>query len=460
MQNNETLDFTIEELGPRNIRSPITMSKNKGDYIANYVSDDEFILLRPEVKLGEQITFDRSSVAERAGPREMIYFMPEHVHVGIVTCGGLCPGMNDVVRSIVRCLWYHYRVRRITGIRYGYKGFLPEYSYPTQELTLDWVDNIHKIGGTVLGSARGGGKEVEKIVDSIEQLNLNILFTIGGDGTQRGSLDIANEIEKRRLKVACVGIPKTVDNDFSFIERSFGFDTAVARAVEVVSSAHMEANSQINGIGLVKVMGRESGFIAVHTALASHEVNFVLIPEVPFDLEGPNGFFEHLEKRLRRRKHAVIVLAEGCLQDELAQNSGFDAGGNKKIVDVGLYLRERIEEHFKKLNMEITLKYFDPSYQVRSAVAEPVDSIYCDRLGNAAVHAAMAGKTKLVIGLVNGHFVHLPIKAAVSRRSHVDPESSLWRDALDATHQPILMTNQAANKDFRTGSVREPPRTV
>ncbi|MDR0539246.1 MAG: ATP-dependent 6-phosphofructokinase [Spirochaetaceae bacterium] len=454
------LDFTIEELGPRNIRSPITMSKNKGDFIANYVSDNEFILLKPEVQLGEQHTFDRSQLAERAGPREMIYFMPEHVHAGIVTCGGLCPGINDVVRSIVRCLWYHYRVRRITGIRYGYKGFLPEYSYPTQELTLDWVDNIHKIGGTVLGSARGGGKEVEKIVDSIEQLNLNIVFTIGGDGTQRGSLDIANEIERRRLKVSCIGIPKTVDNDFSFIERSFGFDTAVARAVDVVSSAHMEANSQINGIGLVKVMGRESGFIAVHTALASHEVNFVLIPEVPFDLEGPNGFFEHLEKRLRRRKHAVIVVAEGCLQEELAKNSGFDAGGNKKIVDVGMYLRERIEEHFKKLNTEITLKYFDPSYQVRSAVAVPVDSIYCDRLGNAAVHAAMAGKTKMVIGLVNGHFVHLPIKAAVSRRSHVDPESSLWRDALDATHQPILMTNAAANKDFRTGKVRELPKTV
>ncbi|MDR0410106.1 MAG: ATP-dependent 6-phosphofructokinase [Spirochaetaceae bacterium] len=450
------LDFSIEELGPRNISSPITMSKKRGVFIANYVSDSEFIRLDSSVTLGEQQPVDRSMVLEKAGPREMIYFMPEHVHAGIVTCGGLCPGINDVIRSIVRCLWYHYRVRRITGISYGYKGFLPEYSYPTKELTLDFVDDIHKIGGTVLGTSRGGGKEVTKIVDAMEQLNLNILFTIGGDGTQRGSLDIAEEIDRRHLKIACVGIPKTVDNDFSFIQRSFGFDTAVSRAVEAVASAHMEAQSQPNGIGLVKVMGRESGFIAAHTALASHEVNFVLIPEVPFDLDGKNGFFEHLERRLQRRKHAVIVVAEGALQDELAKNAGTDASGNLLMADVGHYLKQKIETHFKKLDMEITLKYIDPSYLVRSSVAVPVDSIYCDRLGNAAVHAAMAGKTKVVIGLVNNEFAHLPIKAAVSRRSHVDPESSLWRDTLDSTHQPILMTNASAGVNFRDGSPYKP----
>ncbi|MDR3356672.1 MAG: ATP-dependent 6-phosphofructokinase [Spirochaetaceae bacterium] len=452
----EKLDFSVEELGPRNILSPITMSKNRGDFIANYVSDDDLIRFDTNVKLGEQPAIERGAVLEKAGPREMIYFMPEHVHAGIVTCGGLCPGINDVIRAVVRCLWYHYRVRRITGISYGYKGFLPEYSYRTRELTLDFVDDIHKIGGTVLGTSRGGGKEVGKIVDAIEQLNLNMLFTIGGDGTQRGSLDIADEIERRRLKISCIGIPKTVDNDFSFIQKSFGFDTAVSKAVEAVASAHMEAKSQPNGIGLVKVMGRESGFIAAHTALASHEVNFVLIPEVPFDLEGPNGFFEHLERRLRSRSHAVIIVAEGALQDVLAKNSGTDASGNLKMVDVGPYLKEKIEEYFKKIDMEITLKYIDPSYQVRSAVAVPVDSIYCDRLGNAAVHAAMAGKTKVVIGLVNNEFVHLPIKAAVSRRNHVDPESSLWRDMLDATHQPILMTNASAGVSFRDGGLYKP----
>jgi 6-phosphofructokinase 1 len=437
---SENFDFTIEELGNRNVHSPIAMSKTRGDLIANYVTDDEFVLIKPQINLGEQASIRRSDVVECAGPREMIYFTPHHVHAGIVSCGGLCPGINDVIRAIVRCL-FRYGVTRVSGIRYGYKGFLPEYKFDIMPLTPKEVDDIHKLGGTFLGSARGGGQEVAKIVDAIEQLNLNILFTIGGDGTQRGSLDIANEVERRGLKVATIGIPKTVDNDFSFIERSFGFDTAVSKAVEVVSAAHMEAFSQINGIGLVKVMGRESGFIAAHTALASHEVNFVLVPEVPFDLDGPNSFLHHLEQRLQKRHHAVIIVAEGALQDQLIKEVKTDAGGNVKMVDVGTYMRDRIQKYFDDRKVEINLKYIDPSYIIRSAPASPVDSIYCERLGNAAAHAAMAGKTKCIIGLVNGEFVHLPTKVAVSQRSHVDPEGSLWRDCLDATHQPVLMVN-------------------
>ncbi|MDR2796986.1 MAG: ATP-dependent 6-phosphofructokinase [Treponema sp.] len=443
---SETFDFTVEELGKRNIKSPIVMSNVKGDFIANYVTDDQFIRLSAEAILGDQARIERGQVFECAGPREMIYFMPAHVHAGIVSCGGLCPGINDVIRAIVRCLWYRYGVHRITGIRYGYKGFLPEYQYPIRELNPENVDNIHKLGGTYLGSARGGGKEVSKIVDAMEQLNLNMLFTIGGDGTQRGSLDIAEEISKRKLKIAMVGIPKTVDNDFAFIQKSFGFDTAVAKAVDVVAAAHMEANSQINGIGLVKLMGRESGFIAAHTALASHEVNFVLIPEVPFNLEGYNGFLHHLEERLKKRKHAVVVVAEGAMQDQLVKDVKTDAGGNLKMADVGTYLRDRIQSYFDEKKIEINLKYIDPSYIIRSAPAGPGDSIYCERLGNAAAHAAMAGRTKVIIGLVHNEFVHLPMKAAISHRSHVDPEGNLWRDTLDATHQPTLMVNQFNNK--------------
>jgi 6-phosphofructokinase 1 len=352
-----------------------------------------------------------------------------------------------VIRAIVRSLWYRYGVRRISGIQYGYKGFLPEYNYSVKPLDPDIVDDIHKIGGTILGTARGGGKQVSDIVDAMERLNLNMLFTIGGDGTQRGSLDIANEITKRGLKIAMVGIPKTVDNDFSFIQKSFGFDTAVTKAVEAVTAAHMEAHSQINGVGLVKLMGRESGFIAAHTALASHEVNFVLIPEVPFDIEGANGLLAHLEKRLKTRNHAVIVVAEGALQDQLIKDTKTDASGNLKLVDVGLYLRDKIQAYFDAKQVEINLKYIDPSYIIRSSPAVPVDSIYCERLGNAAVHAAMAGKTKVIIGLMNNEFVHLPTKVAVSVRSKVDPEGSLWRDTLEATHQPILMVNSDV---FRT----------
>ena len=439
---SDSYDFTIEELGKRNIRSPIEMSTTKGDKIANYVTDNEYVRLSAVVKPGAQQPVKKNQVLQSAGPREMIYFTPAHVHAGIVTCGGLCPGLNDVIRSVVRCLWYRYGVRRISGIQYGYKGFLPEYQFGTKNLTPDVVDDIHKLGGTYLGSSRGGGKEVEQIVNAMEQLNLNMVFIIGGDGTQRGALDIAEEVDKRKLKISVIGIPKTVDNDFALIQKSFGFDTAVDKAVEVVTAAHMEAHSAINGIGLVKVMGRESGYIAVHTALASHEVNFVLIPEVPFNLEGYNGFLNHLEQRLVKSKHAVIVVAEGAMQDQLLKEKKLDAGGNVKMADVGTYLRDRIAKYFEDKKTEINLKYIDPSYAIRSAPANPADSIYCERLGNAAAHAAMAGKTKLIIGLVNNEFVHLPIKAVISHRSHVDPESHLWRDTLDATRQPALMVNQ------------------
>ncbi len=437
------IDFTIEDLGKRAIQSPIPLSKIHGDFIADYVEDDEFVRYGTEVTLDEQAPLKRSEVFESAGPREMIYFIPQHVHAGIVTCGGLCPGLNDVIRAIVRCLWNRYGVRRISGIQYGYKGFLSEYGFKTIELNPTVVDDIHKIGGTILGTARGGGKEVTEIVDAMERLNLNMLFTVGGDGTQKGALDIAEEIQKRKLKMAVIGIPKTVDNDFSFIDKSFGFDTAVTEAVGVVTAAHMEAHSQINGIGLVKLMGRESGFIAAHTAMASHEVNFVLVPEIPFDLDGSNGLFHHLEIRLARRSHAVIVVAEGAMQNQLVKDIKYDESGNLKMEDVGRYLKDKIQKHFDDMGLDINLKYIDPSYMIRSAPAVPVDSIYCERLGNAAAHAAMAGKTKCLIGLVNNEFVHIPMKAAVSRRSCIDPESNLWRDTLDATQQPFLLMNDS-----------------
>ena len=439
---DDNLDFTIEELGKPSIQSPIQMSKVSGDGIANYVTEEQFIRLGAAATLGPQHPLKKSQVLECAGPREFIYFSPSHVHAGIVSCGGLCPGINDVIRAIVRCLWYRYGVTRISGIRYGYLGFLPEHQFDLMQLSPPVVDDIHKLGGTFLGSARGGGSEVEKIVDTMERLNLNMCFTIGGDGTQRGTVDIAEEIDKRRLKIAMIGIPKTVDNDFALIDRSFGFNTAVAKAVEVVTAAHMEAASAINGIGLVKVMGRDSGFIAAHTALASHEVNFVLIPEVPFNLEGYNGFLLHLENRLKKRHHAVIVVAEGAMQDQLLKEKKTDAGGNIKMADVGIYLRSRIINYFEEKGMEINLKYIDPSYAIRSAPANPGDSIYCERLGNAAAHAAMAGKTKLIIGLVNNEFVHLPIRSVITHRNKVNPESALWRDTIDATHQPAMMVNR------------------
>ncbi len=431
-------DFTIPSLGKCTLQSPIKLSNVVGDRIANYIRDSD--LVRYNVHADLSAIADPTQFFEKAGPREKIYFAPQHVHAAIVTCGGLCPGLNDVIRSVVRCLWYRYGVRRISGIQFGYRGLLPEYGYDIKPLDPDIVDDIHKLGGTILGSSRGGGERTADIVDSLERLNINMLFTIGGDGTQKGSLALADEIERRNLKISVIGIPKTIDNDLLYVDRSFGFDTAVAQASMAVTAAHTEAHSSINGIGLVKLMGRESGFIAVHTVLAVHEVNFVLIPEVDFDLEGPNGLFVHLEQRLKERNHAVIVVAEGAGQ-KFVHAEGTDASGNKKLGDIGLYLKDAITAYFKQKNIEINMKYIDPSYIIRSSPATPSDSVYCDRLGSNAVHAAMAGKTKIIIGMVNNEFVHIPTQIAIAERNKVEPESSLWRDAVEATRQPLSMVN-------------------
>ena len=434
-------DFTVDELGPCKVLSPIHLSKEKEDYQANYVRDGERIQYDIDRIDGEDELDCQKNLIQKAGPREYIYFNPKHVNAGICTCGGLCPGLNDVVRAIVRCLYNRYGVRRIRGIRFGFKGFFPDMGFDTLDLTPWKVDDIHKTGGSFLGTSRGGGDRVMDIVDAIEALNMNMLFIIGGDGTQRGALEVAQEIERRGLKVAIVGVPKTVDNDLVFIQRSFGFDTAVQKATEAVSAAHMEARSHINGIGLIKLMGRESGFIATATALASHEANFCLIPEVPFDLDGPEGLLAHLEARIKKSHHAVIIVAEGAGQDHLNATNEKDASGNKKLGDIGVFLRDKINEYFKEKNIHINLKYIDPSYQIRSAPAAPTDSIYCERLGNNAVHAAMAGKTKLVIGLVHDKYVHLPMRLVIARRNTVNPDGSLWRDAMDSTGQPVLMVN-------------------
>jgi 6-phosphofructokinase 1 len=435
-------DFRIETLGTPTIASPIKLSDRLDDFIANYVSDDQRIIHDIQTSLtAKSRTLEPRELLECAGPREKVYFDGSKVRAAIVTCGGLCPGLNDVIRAIVMSLWYHYGVRRICGIRFGYRGLLPEFDISDMELTPQLVAEIHKKGGTILGSSRGHGERTTELVDSLERMNINLLFTIGGDGTQRGALKITEELRRRGLKIGVVGIPKTIDNDLSFIEKSFGFETAVSVAVHAVAGAHVEAQDAINGIGLVKVMGRESGFIAAHTTLAINDVNYVMIPEVPFDLEGPNGLLAHLEKRLQRRNHAVILAAEGAGQHLMEASDLTDASGNRKLGDIGQFLERRLKAHFAAKQAEINLKYIDPSYLIRSAPANPNDSLYCARLGSNAAHAAMAGKTGMLVSQVNGHFVHIPIAMAVSRRNRVDPESALWRDVLDATGQPPLMKN-------------------
>jgi 6-phosphofructokinase 1 len=434
-------DFTITSLGECTIPSPLMLSTAAHDNVANYVDDSERIIYDISTTASKKGKLPTNGhLLEKAGPRHKIYFDPPKIHAAIVTCGGLCPGLNDVIRAIVMCLWYRYGVRTITGFRYGYRGLLGEFNLPVVNLTPDNVADIHRSGGTILGSSRGNGGRSKDIVDTLQRMNINMLFTIGGDGTQRGAIGICQEIKHRGLKIALVGVPKTIDNDLSFVQKSFGFDTAVSKAVVAIAAAHTEARGAVNGIGLVKVMGRESGFIAAHTALAINDVNFVLVPEVPFSLKGRNSFLAHLEKRIDARHHAVVLVAEGAGQDLLPKSGHKDSSGNVKLADIGIFLKEKIAAHFKQKNNEINIRYIDPGYIIRSAPANANDSIYCTRLGTNAVHAAMAGKSEMIISMIHDQLVHVPTEMAVSRKNNIDPESPLWRDVIEATGQPPLMT--------------------
>ena len=264
-------------------------------------------------------------------------------------------------------------------------------------------------------------------------MNVRILFAIGGDGTLRGAQALSEEIERRDMKIGVIGIPKTIDNDISYVDKSFGFDTAVAESRTAIYSAHVEATGARNGIGLVKLMGRHSGFIAAHAALANNDANFCLVPEAPFTLE---AFLDALRERIVQRHHAVVVVAEGAGQELMGKNLKRDSSGNIRLGDIGLFLRDRIRDYFRDIGTEVTLKYIDPSYTIRSMPANPNDSVFCLLLGQYAIHAGMAGRSNLVVGYWNGEFTHVPIALAVSKRKQIDPQGSLWSSVLEATGQP------------------------
>jgi len=375
---------------------------------------------------------------EMAGPRERIYFDPSKVHCAIATCGGLCPGTNDVIRAIVLELHFLYGVRHIYGVRYGLRGFIPHYGHELLELNPEAVANIHIFGGTILGTSRGP-QDTGEIVDALERIDLRILFLIGGDGTLRAAYDIYQEVTRRELRISIIAIPKTIDNDIPLVSRSFGFDTAVEEATRSILAAHTEAVGSPNGIGLVKLMGRYSGFIAANATLALREVNFVLVPEADFDIDGNCGLLAELEQRLLERQHALILVGEGAGQKFFRrENLPRDPSGNIKPGDIGLFLQERIKEYFHKKKMEVNLKYIDPSYLIRSMPANYNDRIYCGFLGQNAVHAGMAGKTGMLVSRWHGHYVHIPIQAAAGDRQEMDLNSPLWRSVVESTGQPPL----------------------
>ena len=373
---------------------------------------------------------------ELAGPRSKLFFDPKRTRAGIVTCGGLCPGLNNVIRALFFELHHMYGVAEVLGFRGGYQGLDPARSSEPVVLTPAFVDQIHHHGGTILGTSRGP-VDMAIAVDNLIRREVQILFTVGGDGTQRGGNELFQQAQRRGHALSVVGIPKTIDNDVAFIDRTFGYLTAVEEAVRVLDCAHAEARSVQNGVALVKLMGRHAGFIAAGATVASHDVNFTLIPEVPFKLDGKNGFLSALKQRLQKRGHAVVVVAEGAGQEFFGDSlTERDASGNIKLKDIGLFLRERIESYFKEANIPIIMRYFDPSYQIRSSRANAADSLLCDLYARNAVHAAMAGKTGLVIGLLHDSFIHIPIEMLVREKKHIEPDSIWWTSVLAVTGQP------------------------
>jgi len=426
----------IRNLGERTHPSPLDFSTRRGDGIGNFIFDETRVRSHVELLPGQKPRDD--VLYEKAGPREMLYFRPERTKAALVTCGGLCPGINDVIRSMVLELYHHYEVTRILGIRFGFQGMNPDVAAPPFQLDPDFVENIHRNGGTVLGSSRGS-QPVDKMVDFLQDEKVDILFCVGGDGTQKGAHEIWLEIERREAKIAVVGVPKTIDNDIPFVTKTFGYSTALEEARKVIDCAHMEAKGLRNGIGLVKVMGRDAGFIAAGATLASQEVNFTLIPEIPFELEGKDGFLEVLKKRLEERGHAVIVVAEGAGQHLFESAPTVrDASGNLKHNDIGQLLKEEILEYFQKTNFDAGLKYIDPSYIIRSVPANSDDRIFCNALARHSVHAGMAGKTDLLIGHCHDIFLHIPIPTAVSAKKRISPEGRLWMSVLETTGQPLF----------------------
>ncbi len=388
-------------------------------------------------ELSEELSEPVSMSFEPAGPRKKLYFEPSRAKCAIVTCGGLCPGINDVIRALVMQAHHAYNVPSILGFRYGLEGFIPEYGHEVMELTPSLVSDIHMFGGTFLGTSRGP-QSPELIVDTLERMNISVLFVIGGDGSMKAALAISNEVQARKLNISVIGIPKTIDNDINFVQQSFGFDTAVDQATSAIRSAHTEAVCAHHGIGIVKLMGRESGFIAAQATLALKEVNFVLIPEAEFNLHGEGGILPALAERLLERKHAVIVVAEGAGHHLLRQETNTDASGNRVLGDILSLLKKEIKQYFDEKEFPFVLKMIDPSYMIRATPANANDKVYCGFLGQHAVHAAMAGCTHMVVAKLQEHFIHLPLDLVTRSRRKLNIQSELWRAVLESTGQGRL----------------------
>ncbi len=417
-------DLEVDLLGEPHYDSPVRLN--------SYIGEKERFLfdINPDAVLKKFEANEQICTIERGGPRRKIFFHPETTRAAIVTCGGLCPGINNVIRSITLELLYQYGIASVIGYRYGYKG-MADPSIEPRVLNSETTNGISELGGSILASSRGP-QEVDKMIDRLESDGINLLFVIGGDGSLKGALALQQRIAERGLKIAIIGIPKTIDNDLNFISKSFGFQTAYSKAVEAIRCAHTESLGTPNGVGVVKVMGRHSGAIACHATLASQVVNFCLIPEIDFQV---SNLLEGLVQRLKKRSHAVIVIAEGVAQDLSNRENRRDASGNLILSDSGVWLKKEIAQYLDRQGIEHNIKYIDPSYIIRSVPASPEDALFCNMVGQYAVHAGMSGRTAVVIGQWNHYFGNIPIRLVVRNRKLVNVNGTIWRSVQESTGQ-------------------------
>lgn len=435
------LNLNIKKLGESIYDSPIQLyDDDHTDDYSIYIPDNERVYTTVDATLIKKITAEGHEVPsfEKAGPREKLFFESGTAVSGIITCGGLCPGLNAVIRGIVMMNHYRYGNSLTYGFKYGYAGMVKELEHEVIKLTPESVTQIHTTGGTMLGSSRGDQDPV-KMVDTLEELGINVLYAIGGDGTHRGAMHIIQEIEKRGLKIAVIGVPKTIDNDINFIDKSFGIETAFSEACKAIHAAHTEAKDAHYGIGVIKLMGRDSGFIAANATLATGQVNVCLIPEQDFDLDGDHGVLKEIEIKTLQKKHCLVVVAEGAGQKYVLDPNNLrkDPSGNVRLGDIGTFMRDKIKTHFDNKKISVAMRYIDPSYMIRSCGPTPNDAIFCLQLAQMAVHAGMSGRTGLVVGYTNGNFTHLPMEVATSKRKKIDLMSQLWQSVLETTGQPI-----------------------
>ena len=406
----------------KKIKNPL---KNNDAFKDSYFVEEDTLIKTNIIKTTDS---DEENYFVRAGPRKEIAWDPIHTKVAIVTCGGLCPGLNTVIRELYITLHHKYGVKFVYGVKNGYKGF---YSDNLVRLDDDIIRDIHHKGGSILGTSRGG-TDVKKIVDSIAHRGISHLYAIGGNGTQKGLFEINKEIKKRGLCVSVVGIPKTIDNDLCIIDKSFGFDTSVQEAQRAIQAAKVEIEAFNNAVGIVKVMGRNSGFIAMYSSLASKDVDCCLIPEIPFDIEYDHGVLHYIKECLHKKDKILIVVSEGAGQHYINDPV------NKNLNDFGIWLCEVVRSNVPN----VCIKYIDPTYTIRAITPNASDSIYCTILAQSAVHGAFCGYTNFIVGPVNGKHAYIPLQMAIHETNTVSEDDRMWFRLISANGQPSFVTSE------------------